>query len=106
MGKTIRRLWIAVATCCFLAIFAADVLLSSLFETYGMPIVDAAILKMHTYEGSPLQTIPAEHVNTFRGWLHFLFPVTTAVALAVLCWKLGKLYRKKDPDTDPDKPVS
>ncbi len=106
MGRTIRRLWITVATCCFLAIFAVDFLLSSLFETYGMPIVDAAILKMHAYEGSPLQTVPVEYVNTFRGWLHFLFPATTAVALAALCWKLGKLYRKKDPDTDPDKPVS
>lgn len=104
MGRTIRRLWISVATCCFLVIFAADVLLSSLFETYGMPIVDAAILKMHTYEGSPLQNIPVEHVNTFRGWLRFVFPVTTAVALAALCWKLGKLYRKKDPADKPDKP--
>lgn len=106
MGRTLRRLWIAVATCCFLAIFAADFLLSSLFETYGMPIVDAAILKMHAYEGSPLQNIPVEYVNIFRGSLRFLFPATTAVALAALCWKLGKLYRRKDPADDPDKPAS
>ncbi|MDV0443364.1 hypothetical protein [Methanorbis rubei] len=104
MGRRIQRLWIAVATCCFLAIFATDVLLSSFFETYGMPIIDTAILKMHAYEGSPLQTIPAEHVNIFRGSLRFLFPVTTAVALILLCWKLIKLYRKKDPEAEVGKP--
>ena len=53
-----------------------------------------------------MQNITVEYVNIFRGSMHFLFPATTDVILATLCLKLGKLYRRKDPSDDPDKPES